>query len=117
MARFHSLRSILFSTRIEADMEQCKEVEATQSAEEKWKSEHEMRKGYNRPKTPEKQPKEGLTRKVSNTLKRMRSKEVPTLNKIKEVGDNESTASSDDEDERERGSDDIGGRRSRQRGH
>lgn len=107
LARFHSLRSMLFSSQIEDNMQKCKEQQAQEEAGSKWKAEHDLRRGLSRPKTPEKEQKEGLVKKLKGGLRRMTSKEVPTLGKIKEQGDNESTASSDEDEEPQgRGSDD-----------
>lgn len=100
LARFHSLRSMLFQSNLEANMNKCKEVEASREPKIQWKAEHDKRQGLNRPKTPESPPKEGFTQRLGNKLRRLTSKEVPTMNQIKEVGDNESTASDDEEDER-----------------
>jgi hypothetical protein len=106
LARFHSLRSMLFSSRIEENMAQGCDSEA----ESKWKAEHEQRQGLNRPKTPDsplpKDPsgspqgsssKEGLSRRVGNKLRRLTSKEAPTVADIKEEDEEaqESTASDD----------------------
>jgi hypothetical protein len=95
LARFHSLRSMLFQSNIEANMHKAKEDPECQ-----WKAEHEKRQGLNRPKTPETQPKQGFAHKLGNSLRRLTSKEVPTMNSIREVADdNESTASDDEDDE------------------
>ncbi|PSN73366.1 hypothetical protein BS50DRAFT_568915 [Corynespora cassiicola Philippines] len=99
LARFHSLRSMLFSSQIEQNMAKCNEARDHEEAEAKWKSDHEKRRGLNRPKTPESPTKDGFAHKLGNTLRRMTSKEVPTMHKIKETNDNESTASSEDEEE------------------
>lgn len=99
LARFHSLRSMLFQNNIEANMNKCKEAEAKER-ENQWKVEHEKRQGLNRPKTPESPPKEGFKQRLENRLRRLTSKEVPTMSEIKEIGDNESTASDDGIDER-----------------
>lgn len=108
MARFHSLRSMLFQANIEDKMstatkETCQKEEA---AADMWKSQHEQRQMH-RPKTPEKEVpvKDGITSRLKTSLRRMTSKEVPTLEKIREDGvtvefdDHASTASSDNEDE------------------
>ncbi|KAF2262759.1 hypothetical protein CC78DRAFT_618334 [Lojkania enalia] len=103
LARFHSLRSILFSTRIEEAHAKHREQMEQEQAEQKWREEHEQRKGLNRPKTPESPKgspkgsptKEGFMHRMGSKLKRMTSKEsaLPTI----EDENNESTASSDDE--------------------
>ncbi|KAF2243891.1 hypothetical protein BU26DRAFT_405693, partial [Trematosphaeria pertusa] len=100
MARFHSLRSVLFSSKIEEDMK------AHREAEDKWKAEHDGRRGLQRPKTPESPAKspnrEGFAHRMGARLKRMTSKEAPTLQQVKEnpEGDgNESTASSEGEED------------------
>ncbi|KAF2655190.1 hypothetical protein K491DRAFT_434011 [Lophiostoma macrostomum CBS 122681] len=104
LARFHSLRSMLFSSRIEENMAQSGDSEA----ETKWKAEHEQRQGLNRPKTPESPSvkgspgsaptKEGFSQRVGNKLRRLTSKEAPTVADIKEEDEEaaqESTASDD----------------------
>lgn len=95
LARFHSLRSMLFASHIEDQMVTSHESEA----ESKWKAEHDQRKGLNRPKTPEspsRSPtKEGFGHKIGHKLKRLASKEPPTMNSIRE-DDLESTASDDE---------------------
>lgn len=100
LARFHSLRSMLFSSNIEDKMAQCREEEEQAAAEGKWKAEYEQRRGLNRPKTPESPKgsptKEGFTHRIGNKIKRMTSKDVPTMKEIKE-DDNESTASDEEE--------------------
>jgi hypothetical protein len=101
-ARFHSLRSMLFQSNIEANMHKAKESGAKGEPEDVWKADHEKRQGLNRPKTPESPPKEGFAHKLGNKLRRLTSKEVPTMNSIREDADNESTASDDEENERRR---------------
>lgn len=100
LARFHSLRSLLFSSHIEENMTKCKEAQAQAQAQAeagaKWRAEHDSRRGLNRPRTPEKE-KEGIVNRLSNKLKRMTSKEIPTMEKIGEDVAGESTASSDDD--------------------
>ncbi|KAF1994972.1 hypothetical protein P154DRAFT_526679 [Amniculicola lignicola CBS 123094] len=90
LARFHSLRSMLFSTRIEESIAQIQEREAQERAEAKWKEEHKNRLSMTRPKTPPspKSPKgsptkEGFAHRAVNRLKRIGSREVyemPTMN-------------------------------------
>ena len=99
-ARFHSLRSMLFSSRIEDDMKKHNEAQMHQNAEAKWKAEHDLRRGLNRPKTPENHSpsRESLGHRVKAGLKRMASRDSPPpMSKIPE--DNVSTASDDEEDE------------------
>jgi hypothetical protein len=109
MARFHSLRSMLFSSTIEDKMrtmskEDCEKEEA---AANKWKDQHHQRQMHARPKTPEKdaQGKDGLGSRIKTKIRRMTSKEVPTMETLSEDGvahdfsDHGSTASSDNEQE------------------
>ncbi|KAF3044398.1 hypothetical protein E8E12_010217 [Didymella heteroderae] len=105
MARFQSLRSTLFQANIENNMKKChEEAEAREKAATYWKSQHEKRQGYNRPHTPEKVPneKDGFGRRIGMKIRRLTSKEPPTLANIEENTGNltrrESTAT-DDEDE------------------
>jgi hypothetical protein len=104
LARFHSLRSMLFSSRIEEEKIRHDEARAEAEAEEKWRADHEHRKGLNRPKTPESPKgsptKESFTHRMGDKLRRMTSKEPPTMKGIMEENDVESTASSEDDDER-----------------
>ena len=103
-ARFHSLRSMLFSSKIEEEKTRHDEARAEAEAEEKWRVEHEHRKGLNRPKTPESPKgsptKESFTHRMGDKLRRITSKEPPTMKGIMEENDVESTASSEDDDER-----------------
>ncbi|KAH7093334.1 hypothetical protein FB567DRAFT_515137 [Paraphoma chrysanthemicola] len=112
MARFHSLRSMLFSSTIEDKMktmsqEDCEKEEA---AAKKWKEQHSERQMHARPKTPEKdaQGKDGLGSRIKTKIRRITSKEVPTMETLKEDGvahdfsDHGSTASSDNEEEQYR---------------
>ena len=99
-ARFHSLRSMLFSSRIEDDMKKHSEAQVNERSEAKWKAEHDLRRGLNRPKTPDDHSpsRESLGHRVKIGLKRMTSRESPPpMSKIPE--DNVSTASDDEEDE------------------
>jgi len=100
IARFHSLRSILFSTRIEDNIQKSNEARMKADAESKWKAEHEQRKGLQRPKTPEAQtpPKEGLVNKIRGGLKRMASKDSPPPMKKIQEDENVSTASDEDDE-------------------
>jgi hypothetical protein len=108
MARFHSLRSMLFSNTIENKMKDGpKEIEKEKEAANQWKSQHERRQGLNRPKTPEDAQGKGhgLGSRLKTSIRRMTSKEVPTMDTLKEDGaahdfsDHGSTASSDGEPE------------------
>jgi hypothetical protein len=103
-ARFHSLRSMLFSSKIEEEKTRHDEARAEAEAEEKWRAEHEHRKGLNRPKTPESPKgsptKESFTQRMGDKLRRITSKDPPTMKGILEENDVESTASSEDDDER-----------------
>jgi hypothetical protein len=103
LARFHSLRSMLFSSKIEEEKIKHDEARAKAEAEEKWRAEHEQRKGWNRPKTPESPKgspiKESFTHRMGDKLRRITSKEPPTMKGIMEENDNESTASSDNDDQ------------------
>ncbi|KAJ4991917.1 hypothetical protein SVAN01_02512 [Stagonosporopsis vannaccii] len=105
MARFQSLRSTLFQANIENNMKKChQEAEARERAATNWKAQHEKRQGYSRPHTPEKasSDKEGLGRRISTKIRRLTSKEPPTIVNIEDSTGNltrrESTAT-DDEDE------------------
>jgi hypothetical protein len=100
LARFHSLRSMLFASHIEETIQKDNESKMQAQAEAKWKAEHDQRKGLNRPKTPESQTphREGLTSRMKSGLKRMASKDSPPpMARIAE--DNASTASDDEEEE------------------
>jgi len=100
LARFHSLRSILFSSKIENKMAECHEERAKAEAEEKWRVEHDQRRGLQRQKTPDSPKgsptKEGFAHRIGDKLKRITSKDVPTMKNIRE-DDNESTASDEDD--------------------
>ncbi|KAH7397045.1 hypothetical protein DE146DRAFT_658483 [Phaeosphaeria sp. MPI-PUGE-AT-0046c] len=109
MARFHSLRSMLFSNTIEGKMQQVtrEDVEREEAAAEKWKSQHDQRQVPHRPKTPEKDAQgkpHGLGSRLKTSIRRMTTKEVPTMVTLKEDGaahdfsDHGSTASSDNEE-------------------
>lgn len=103
MTRFQSLRSTLFQAHIEDNMKKChQEVQTREEAATNWKAQHEKRQGYNRPKTPEKAPdeKDGFGHRIGMKIRRLTSKEPPTLASIEENTGNlirrESTASDDD---------------------
>lgn len=110
MARFHSLRSMLFSNTIEDKMKTMsqKDCENEEAAADKWKSQHAQRQMHSRPKTPEKDEQEkehGIGSRLKTRIRRMTSKEVPTMDSLKEDGpahdfsDHDSTASSANEAE------------------
>lgn len=108
LARFHSLRSMLFSSQIEDSIQKEKETKMQAEAEARWKAEHDLRKGLNRPKTPESHnpPREGLAKRMTSGLKRMASKNSPPpMARIAE--DNVSTASDDEEQEVNQSNEDI----------
>ncbi len=108
MARFHSLRSMLFSANIEDKIKTATEEDIYQeeTAATKWKEQHEKRQ-ISRPKTPEKdaQGKSGVGSRIKMKLRRLTSKDVPTLGQIGEdeatqhFDDNASTASSSGQDD------------------
>lgn len=105
MARFQSLRSTLFQANIENNMKKChQEAEAREKAATNWKAQHEKRQGYNRPHTPDKGPneKDGFGRRIGMKIRRLTSKDPPTMANIEENAGNlarrESTASDDDDE-------------------
>ncbi|KAF1911504.1 hypothetical protein BDU57DRAFT_106390 [Ampelomyces quisqualis] len=111
VARFHSLRSMLFSNTIEGKMKQMthEETEREEQAANKWKTQHEQRQMLSRPKAPETAGQDkghGLGSRLKTSIRRVTSKEVPTMDTLKEDGaahnfsDYGSTASSDAEPER-----------------
>lgn len=108
MARLHSLRSMLFSTTIEDKMKTMtqQDCQREQMAASKWKDQHQQRQLHSRPKTPEKDvtgKDSGLGSRLRTKIRRMTSKEVPTMQTLEEDGaahdfsDHGSTASSDNE--------------------
>jgi hypothetical protein len=107
MARFHSLRSMLFSNNIEGKIKDgSKDIEKEKEAANKWRSQHEQRQGLNQPKSPEQDGHgKGLGSRLKTSIRRMTSREVPTMDTLKEDGaphdfsDHGSTASSDHEPE------------------
>jgi hypothetical protein len=110
MARFHSLRSMLFSNTIEGKMKSItqEDLDSEEAAANKWKSQHAQRQMPSRPKTPEKDAQgkpNGIGSRLKTSIRRMTSKEVPTMETLKEDGathdfsDHGSTASSDNEAE------------------
>jgi hypothetical protein len=110
MARFHSLRSMLFSNTIEDKMKKMtqEDYEKEEAAANKWKSQHTQRQMPSRPKTPEKDAQgapSGLGSRLKMSIRRMTTKDVPTMETLNEDGaahdfsDHGSTASSDGEAE------------------
>jgi hypothetical protein len=89
-ARFHSLRSMLFSSKIEDKLGQEDEP-VRLGTEEKWKADHENRRASNKLANGGSQTKEGLIRRAGSKLKRMGSKDAPPMKIITE--DDESSAS------------------------
>lgn len=103
MARFQSLRSSIFQANIENNMKKChQEAEAREKAASNWKAQHENRQGYNRLHTPEKAhvDKDGFGHRIRMRVRRLTSKETPTLANIEEkagtLARRESTASDDE---------------------
>lgn len=104
MARFQSLRSSIFQANIENNMKKChQEAEVREKAASSWKAQHENRRGYNRPHTPEKSldEKDGFGHRIRMKVRRLTSKETPTLANIEEntgtLTRRDSTASDDDD--------------------
>ena len=89
MARFHSLRSMLFSSSIEGKIktvtqEDCQKEKA---AAENWRDQHRERQMHNRPRTvgvDEEDSEHGLGSRLKTRIRRMTSKEVPTMDTLKE---------------------------------
>jgi len=109
MARFHSLRSMLFTSNVENKLDKVKQEEyRKKEAADTWKNEHDQRQ-MTRPRTPEKDStgKEKMGSRLKSKIRRITSKDVPTLDTLKEDGaphdfsSQESTASSDAENERD----------------
>ncbi|CAE7179961.1 hypothetical protein CFE70_006200 [Pyrenophora teres f. teres 0-1] len=110
MARFHSLRSILFQQRIEDKIKTATEEDCQkeQNAADRWRSQHEERQMH-RPQTPEKdaQQKNGIGSRLKMTMRRMTTRDSGGMEKIREDGapvefnDRASTASSDNEQEQD----------------
>jgi hypothetical protein len=100
LARFHSLRSMLFSSNIEDKMAQQREHQEREAAEARWREDYDKRQGLNRPKTPPSPKgsptKEGFRSKMHSTLRRITSKESPPMMPVLEEDDRESTASDDE---------------------
>ncbi|KAI1539546.1 hypothetical protein PtrSN002B_002141 [Pyrenophora tritici-repentis] len=110
MARFHSLRSMLFQQRIEDKIKTATEEDCQkeQNSADRWRSQHEERQMH-RPKTPEKdvQQKNGIGSRLKMTMRRMTTRDAGGMEKIREDGapvefnDRASTASSDNEGEQD----------------
>ncbi|KAF2021072.1 hypothetical protein BU24DRAFT_416742 [Aaosphaeria arxii CBS 175.79] len=92
LARFHSLRSMLFSSHIEDNLNKLQD----EQAEERWKQEYEQRKGLTHTKdsSPSRSSKAD-NYPTKSGHRRVKSKDTPTMNVIEE-SDCESTASDDD---------------------
>ncbi|KAH5015349.1 hypothetical protein HBI88_236100 [Parastagonospora nodorum] len=110
MARFHSLRSMLFSNTIEDKIKSIthEDPDKEEAAAEKWKSQHDHRQMPSRPKTPEKDAQgkpQGIGSRLKTSIRRMTTKDVPTMQTLQEDGaahdfsDHGSIASSDGEPE------------------
>ncbi|KAF2635406.1 hypothetical protein P280DRAFT_194764 [Massarina eburnea CBS 473.64] len=105
LARFQSLRSMLFNSHIEENMKEQKEKE---EAERKWKMDSEGRKGKKMPEkekgTKEGEKERGTLRRMGTRLKRLGSN-APSMGTVTEgeVADNVSPASEEDR----RASDDV----------
>ncbi|CAI6326559.1 unnamed protein product [Periconia digitata] len=105
LSRFQSLRTMLFSTHIEQNMakqnaELAKDTNANAEPEEKWKKDFEERKGLERTPTSdnkEKGKEKGVMKRMGSKLKRLTSKDVPTVKRVRQDDGNLSTASSDDD--------------------
>ena len=88
MARFHSLRSMLFQQKIEDRMKTAaQDCQAEESAAEKWRTEHEERQMHH-PTIPEKdaQAKSGIGSRLKMTIRRMTTKDAGSMEKIREDG-------------------------------
>jgi len=111
MARFNSLRSMLFQQRIEDRIKTATEEDCQkeQNAADRWRSQHEQRQ-MNRPKTPEKdaQQKSGIGSRLKMSMRRMTTRDSGSMEKIREDGapvefkGRSSTASSDNEQEQQK---------------
>ncbi|KAI4645975.1 hypothetical protein J4E93_005554 [Alternaria ventricosa] len=111
MARFHSLRSMLFQQRIQDQMKTAtqEDCQKEENAADKWRSQHAERQMHN-PGTPDQDAsgKGGIGSRIRMTVRRMTTKDAGSMEKIREDGapvefnDRASTASSDNEkDQRE----------------
>jgi hypothetical protein len=107
MARFHSLRSMLFQANIEDKMKTItQEDRKDDNAATKWKSQHEERQMHH-PNISEKDvnSKNGIGSRIRLTMRRMTTKDAGGMEKIREDGapvefnDRLSTASSDNEED------------------
>ncbi|USP81716.1 hypothetical protein yc1106_08990 [Curvularia clavata] len=88
MARFHSLRSMLFQQKIEDRMKTAaQDCQAEAGAAEKWRAEHQERQMHH-PTTPEKdaQAKSGIGSRLRMTIRRITTKDAGSMEKIREDG-------------------------------
>jgi hypothetical protein len=110
MARFHSLRSMLFFSNMEDKVKKMSHEDREKEAQaaNKWKRQHDQRQIPGRLKSPENDPESkehGIGSRIKTRMKRMASKDVPTMTTLNEDGgahdfsDHDSTASSDVEKE------------------
>jgi hypothetical protein len=115
MERFKSLRSVLFLSKIEDNMNKMYHEEQTRTdAAQDWRTQHDKRQGLNRPATPDKEKKKdeteketakdtGLTTRVATKIRRMASHGTPTMEQIPESTaptrrDSTATDTDDDDD-------------------
>jgi hypothetical protein len=115
MERFKSLRSVLFLSKIEDNMNKMYHEEQTRTdAAQDWRAQHDKRQGLNRPATPDKEKKKdeteketakdtGLTTRVATKIRRMASHGTPTMEQIPESTaptrrDSTATDTDDDDD-------------------
>jgi hypothetical protein len=114
MERFKSLRSVLFLSKIEDNMNKMYHEEQTRSdAAQDWRVQHDKRQGLNRPATPGKEKKKdeaekdtakdsGLTTRVATKIRHMASHGTPTMEQIPESTAptrRDSTATDTDDDD------------------
>jgi hypothetical protein len=108
MARFHSLRSMLFFSNIEDKVKKMshEDSEKEQAAATKWKNQHDRRQMHGQPKSPGNDAageEHGIGSRIKTRIRRMTSKEVPTMTTLNEDGgthdfsDHDSTVSSNTE--------------------
>jgi hypothetical protein len=114
MERFKSLRSVLFLSKIEDNMNKMYHEEQTRAdAAQDWRAQHDKRQGLNRPATADKEKKKdeteketakdtGLTTRVATKIRRMASHSTPTMEQIPEStahARRDSTATDTDDDD------------------
>lgn len=94
LARFHSLRSMLFQANIEDKMKTIakEDTQKEEVAVEEWKTQHDNRQMH-RPRTPETETKDALGKRIRTKIRRITSKDVPTMSQI---GENDATVVFDD---------------------